>query len=171
MKNNLDNPLFRMLAGAGVLLIIAIVALIIAFSTQSVLSLVIGIVLMVIAIIGVGYSFVKTAQQHQKLEKTLLELQAEVSTLQLREDETILRTRKLARALHDLRNAIAAMKLSVHILQRVAHEDEQKFIQRMDEALLSAMEHVSVISAIQAGRTTTQEIAQYITETASLVRE
>lgn len=90
----------------------------------------------------------------------LADLEAQVTLFKSKEDEYIIRTEQLKRALHDIRSPISALKLRLHMLEKTSNDDGKVHIRRMEDSLSRAVEHVQMIGDIQQGKVAPTETLQ-----------
>lgn len=90
----------------------------------------------------------------------LANLEAQLTVFKSKEDEYIIRTEQLKRALHDIRSPISALKLRLHMLEKTSNDDGKVHIRRMEDSLSRAVEHVQMIGDIQQGKVAPTETLQ-----------
>lgn len=109
-------------------------------------------------IIGVAISGLLYAYFEQQTK--LADLEAQLTLFKSKEDEYIIRTEQLKRALHDIRSPISALKLRLHMLEKTSNDDGKVHIRRMEDSLSRAVEHVQMIGDIQQGKVAPTETLQ-----------
>jgi signal transduction histidine kinase len=98
------------------------------------------------------YRIIQQRVEIQELHEQLIAYQED-------EQEYITRAQNLRIALHDLRNPMSAVKLSIQILQRVSCDEDQRHLCRMEESLEAALEQVTRIGNIHKNRKTKTFVA------------
>ena len=81
----------------------------------------------------------------------IAKLQSELIYYRAKEDEFIVRTEQLRRALHDIRSPMSAIRLRLQLIQKSDSGVDSKHMTRMEESLSAAFEHIQYISDIQKG--------------------
>jgi signal transduction histidine kinase len=109
------------------------------------------------------YHIIQQGTEIQALREQLVAYQED-------EQEYVTRAQNLRIALHDLRNPMSALKLSIQILQRVSCEEDQRHLNRMEESLEAALEQVTRISNIHKNRKT-KTFAMLVVPDESLVED
>lgn len=83
---------------------------------------------------------------HQQAE--IQQLRNQLTSYQQNEQEYGHRAEQLREVLHDLRNPMSALKLSIQILQRTSCDEDHRYLNRMEESLEAALDQVNIISSI-----------------------
>lgn len=97
----------------------------------------------VFVLVGGAAAYYFTRQQAE-----IQRLRHQLASHQQNEDEYAHRTEELRGVLHDLRNPMSALKLSIQILQRTSCDEDHRYLDRMEDSLEAALEQVNIISNI-----------------------
>lgn len=109
-------------------------------------------------ILGIIFSVIVYAYFEQRLK--IANLEDQVTLFKCKEDEYIIRTEQLKRALHDIRSPMSALKLRLHMLQKTSNDETKIHINRMEDSLDRAIEDVQMIGDIQQGKVKPTETLQ-----------
>ena len=88
-------------------------------------------------------------------------LQDELELQRTKEDEYILRTEQLRRALHDVRSPLSALKLRLQIMQKTNGEADKMHLVHLEDSLNTAVDQVLMMSDIQKGKIKPSETMQF----------
>lgn len=109
-------------------------------------------------LIGIAFAGMLYAYFEQQVK--VADLEAKVTMFKSKEDEYIIRTEQLKRALHDIRSPISALKLRLHMLEKTSNDDGKVHIRRMEDSLNHAVDQVKMIGDIQQGKVAPTETLQ-----------
>ena len=115
-----------------------------------------GVALILIFFVIASFATYIIVEQQRKIAS----LQSELEYHRAKEDEYILRTEQLRRALHDIRSPMSALRLRLQMLQKSNVEPDKKHLARLEESLDTAVEQVLMMSDIQKGKVKPTETLQ-----------